>query len=374
VPDEVLSRAWVEQLYREYENILYQYNVPLRCPLIRVLPLKGVWASWDPHARVIAIHAKLIKEYGWDITLEVLKHEMAHQLVTDLFGGKGGPHGRPFQLACDKLGVLDWARTASGALPEHIPTPKERLMSDEEEKMLKRVEKLLSLATSSNEHEALLAMQRVQEIYARYNLERLRDHKESTWIRLVIPLHKKRIERHISMICGILIGHFFVRVVTRQLYDAALLESYCAVELLGTKENVLMAEYVYHFLLNQTESLYQQRKTMLSAGRKTRSDFVLGVLDGFRRKLHEGQAELMKNAAAAMESKQSTALVRQGEHQLEEFVEQCHPRLKSRKANYTYTDREAFAAGQEDGRRLVLHKGISEDEPGRGRLLGSGKG
>lgn len=370
-----LITAWNLQLYREYENIIYQYSVPLKCPMIRVLPLKGAWASWDPFSRVIAMNTALIKSYGWDITLEVLKHEMAHQLVTDLFGGRGGgPHGRQFQLACEKLGVVDWARSASGTLPEHIPTPKERLMSDEEEKMLKRVEKLLSLATSSNEHEALLAMQRVQEIYTRYNLERLQNRTESTWIRLVIPLLKKRIDRHISMICGILIGHFFVKVVTRQLYDPKRLESDCAVELLGTKENVLMAEYVYHFLLNQSSSLYEQRKGALASGRKTKADFVLGVLDGFRRKLAEGQADLMKSAAQTMESKQSTALVKLGEAQLDQFLEQCHPRLTNRKANYTYTDREAFAQGQADGRKLVLHKGIQQDEGGQGRLLGSGKG
>lgn len=378
--EELLIRHWTMQLYLEYENIVYQRRVALKAPFLRIAPMSGTWGRWESFTRTITLHPDLIRKHGWDITLEVLKHEMAHQMATDVFGAKTA-HGRPFQLACKHLNVAEWAATASGELPKEIPTDQNRLMTEDEEKMLKRVEKLLSLATSSNEHEALLAMQRVQEIYARYNLERLRDARASTYTRVVIPLHKKRVERNISMICSILLSHFFVKVITRQVFDPQRLDTFCAVELLGTRENVQMAEYVFHFLQNQTGALYEANRKKLSKGRSTRSDFVLGVLDGFRKKLKLSQEEVLGRAAEGLEPAagdtkrfNTTALIRQGDQELEDFVEQHHPRLTSRKANYSYGDRAAFAAGQAEGNRLVIHKGLNEDAKGQGRLLGSGKG
>ncbi|MFM7201133.1 MAG: SprT-like domain-containing protein [Myxococcota bacterium] len=369
--DDVLFTAWTHQLYREYNNILFQHNVTLNAPLIRILPMKGKWAFWDGLTRTIALNPELIRLHGWDVTVEILKHEMAHQLAQDRFGATGG-HGRPFELACKLLGVEDWATAASGELPTCISRPSERTLTDEEEKLLRRVEKLLSLATSSNEHEALLAMQRVQELYARHNFLNLQSEKTSHWLQLTIRLDRKRIEKHTSMICSILIGHFFVRVVTRKAFDPLKLDSYSALDLIGTRENVKMAEYVYHFLLNQTASLYEQKKHTLPATRSAKGDFTLGVLDGFRRKLAEGSQEVLKRATEGITPKDQKALIRRGEQELELFMERRHPRLTERKANFIYHDPSAFKSGQTEGRRLVLHKGVSGEGKGGGGLLGSG--
>lgn len=371
--EALLFTAWNNQLYREYENILYQHEVILTIPLLRVLPMKGKWAYWDGFTRTIAINPELIRLHGWNVTVEVLKHEMAHQLAQDHYGAKGG-HGRPFELACKQLGVTDWASAARGELPAHIARPSERTLTDEEEKLLRRVEKLLSLATSSNEHEALLAMQRVQELYARHNFLQQQEQKASHWLQLTIPLHKQRIEKHISMICSILIGHFFVRVVTSRAFDPHTLQTGAALNLLGTRENVRMAEYVYHFLVNQTAALFQQKKASLPSGRTAKADFTLGVLDGFRRKLAEGSREVLKRATEGISPQEASALTIRREQALDEYMEQRYPHLTERKASYTYRDPNAFKSGQVEGRRLVLHKGVEQEGKGKGGggLLGSG--
>src|SRR5207237_610844 len=115
-------------------------------PVIRVEPLQARWASWDPIGRVITITPALIERHAWNVVLEILKHEMAHQLVTELYGD-ADVHGAMFAQACDRLGVIEWARTASGELPETISDWRERGSADPEAvKLLDRIEKLLALA------------------------------------------------------------------------------------------------------------------------------------------------------------------------------------------------------------------------------------
>jgi len=164
-----ILRAWTDRLYTEYENILFHYRIRLNTPLIRISELTATWGQWAQLTRTITLSHRLIERHSWDVVVEILKHEMAHQLVDERLGGDD-LHGPVFRKACNMLGVADWAAKASGELPQEIPSWRNLAVTPEEERLLKRVEKLLSLAASTNEHEATLAMQRVRELYARHNL------------------------------------------------------------------------------------------------------------------------------------------------------------------------------------------------------------
>ena len=58
-------------------------------------------------------------------------------------------------------------------MPGNIAPVKHRVLSQEDEKLLRRAEKLLALAESDNENEALVAMERVQELYTKHNLKKI---------------------------------------------------------------------------------------------------------------------------------------------------------------------------------------------------------
>ncbi len=76
------------------------------------------WGQWDSETRTLTLSEALIREYPWDVILEVLKHEMAHQIVSETYGGDEG-HGALFHQVCRKLGVLPWAmRAETEALPK----------------------------------------------------------------------------------------------------------------------------------------------------------------------------------------------------------------------------------------------------------------
>lgn len=362
-----VNQLWTEQLYREYEQIAYTYRVRFRQVVIRVTELADKWALWDAGIRTILVNRRLITEYPWDVVIEILKHEMAHQLVTDTVGS-AKPHGPEFVAACRKLGVADWAVSASGELPEKLAIWRERATSPEEERLLQRVEKLLALAGSSNEHEALLAMQRVQEMYAKYNIERLRRQGASDMVYLMLHSRKKRTDAVQSMIASILAEHFFVKVIHGRLYDARDVTHYAVMELMGTRENVLMAEYVHGFLTQQTQSLwraYQKRGT----GKSGRRSYMLGVLSGFAEKL---AAMKKPKAEPTPEEKESVALMRVADQEVEGFVKRRHPRLVTRHWGGGRQEADAYEAGRAHGRELNLHRPIEDNGGNRGRLLPRG--
>ena len=67
---------------------------------------------------------------------------------------------------------------------------------------------------------------------------------------MLIEIGKKQVATYQRHICRILQDFFFVRVVLSETYKPATNEVHKAIELLGTSENVAIAEYCCHFLEN----------------------------------------------------------------------------------------------------------------------------
>jgi Protein of unknown function (DUF2786)/SprT-like family len=366
------TRLWTEQLYKEYESICYLHKLKMGRPVLRIDTLTSRWGLWDPVTRTITIASQLIESYNWDVVIEILKHEMAHQMVTDLFG-QDEAHGPCFSQACQRLGVSDWASRCEIDLATKITHWKDRALGEPEERLLKKVEKLLSLATSSNEHEALLAMQRVRELYAKHNLDRLRERRDSGMVYLLLQPKRKRIERHESLIGSILSEHFSVKVIYSSLYDPKDLCEYKVIELLGARENVLMAEYVYHFLWDKIHQLWDQYRQKTRKGGRSKHSYLLGVLWGFRERLD--RAKKGDRAAAQSnprgERRLTQQLVAQEDRRLQAFVSRRHPRLVTRRSGGRLSDGCSYSAGIEQGLKLTLNKPISQNGGNRGLLLDS---
>jgi hypothetical protein len=359
-----LRDLWTAQLYREHRNISSYHRLPLRTPVIVVCDLGKKWGTWDSFYEVISINQNLICNHSWDIVLEVFKHEMAHQYVSQVLGLEEH-HGPAFQEACRKLGLAPWSAKASGELPESIPPLKDRLLSTEDEKLLNRVEKLLALAQSANEHEALLAMQKVQEIYGKHNLDRIQLKRDANMDSLTISFKKKRVDHDESMIISILVKHFFVRVVYTNLYDAEQATEFKSVELLGATENLLMAEYVYYFLRGRVNSLWDEYLKANKVSRRLRRSYILGVLKGFDEKLQR------RSADSATSGRSEPGLMKIKDPALEQYVKHRYPRLAKRSTSGSQLDTTTFQQGQSDGRSITLNKGISRRGSGSGGYLTS---
>jgi hypothetical protein len=364
-----LTRAWTERLYAEYEQVLYHFRVKMRPPVIEIVDTTSKWGSWSPTVRRLTISRKLIEAYSWDVVIEVLKHEMAHQLVSEVLG-KIDQHGPHFRRACERLGVAAWAAASGGDLPTSVTPGGDRALGDFEERLLKRAEKLLALAESANEHEAALAMQRVRELYARSNLERLATRRSAPLTYAILNYKKRRVDSVDSLIVAILTEHFFVKAIYTTLWDPRELVEHKAVELLGTKAHVAMAEYVAHFLNNQLQLLWNDFKGKTgSSGVTPKRSYMLGVLTGFREKLAAQAPDVAVVAAQAGGEATCQALLRIADQELESFVARRHPRLAKRSWGGGQRDSASFNAGKAAGAKLTLHKGVNAKAGNLGRFL-----
>lgn len=352
--------VWTKQLYREFEEINWYHKLTLRPCVIQITDLGKRWGQWDPFFRTITINRTLITDHSWDIVLEILKHEMAHQYVSEVFGRPDdNTHGDVFEAACRNVGVAVWAAKATGELPETIPTLRERVLSQDDERLLQKVEKLLALAGSANEHESLLAMQKVRELYTKHNFDRLRAHRAGDMDSLIICRQRKKMEPHESMIYSILNESFFVKVVHTSLYDAKACVKYKAVELLGTRENLLMAEYVFYFLLQQCDSLWKDHKKKSQCDGRLRRSYQLGILHGFSEKLSSQATQHKVAQDLGLSHGETTALVKQDRKELNDFVAIKYPRLSSKSRGQARVDGGMFAAGKSAGKSINLHRAVT---------------
>ena len=360
-------KACTMQLYKEHQDICYRYRVDLPKPVIEVVDVDSFWGKWKPWWRKISISLKLIQNHSWDVVVSVFKHEMAHQVVTDIFKSDE-KHGPLFHRACGMIGVSDDFASSGGDLPRKVGSLDENDLQDENRAVLEKVRKLFALAQSKNEHESILAMQKANELIAKYNLERIRQEKKSRYVNKIIELKRKRVENYHSRICSILMDFFFVDIVLGYLYDVEADDSYRTIDIMGSFENVVMAEYVYYFLMNQLEYLWKEHRQMTRAPGRNKRSYWLGVLRGFRLKL-EAQEKQRNTPEYPDTGRTTSALVLCQDQGLMHFKKKRYPRLVHRGSSSATVDAGTFNAGVSDGQNLTLHRGVTQDQGYLGRLL-----
>lgn len=370
--------VWGRQLLAEFANINWQYGLTLATPVFAITEATTRYGSWHAATRTIGISSRLITGHSWDITCQILKHEMAHQICSELFGDNDGGHGPAFQGACDLLGLPAPYRLAAGDLPESVtPDPAKNQQTEKGRQFIRRLGKLLALAGSNNEHEAAMAMEKASQLMTRHNLQQLLEETQSGFTSLIINTHSQRLETWQHTICSILVGFFHVKVVTASLYAPLQDCQHKTIEIFGRQENVEIAEYAYAFLAGQLASLWQQNRARVGGkGIRARNSYYLGLLRGFYDKLEAQQsradtppAQPEKTAAEHGRQPAITALVLAENRALDHFIGTRFPRLRRRSGGGAIIFKDTYEQGRSDGKELVMHKGVTDKGHSRGLLL-----
>jgi hypothetical protein len=353
-----IHEIWTLQLYEEYKVICFQYGLTqkLKMPTINVRVQMKNWGFWDPQRRCISISDQLVKKYSWSIVLQVLKHEMAHQIVSEIFLLNDN-HGCEFQKACKMLGLDEQFCKASIPIDENFAHWKFLKEETQEHQLIKKIEKLLNLAQSSNENEAALAMQKVQQLYKKYNIEKIKMGHYQNFYCLTLNFKKKIIPTTHAIAANILLNHFFVKVIFSNLYDALENTTHQTIDIFGTKENLLMAEYVFYFLIERIEILWKNYSLQNKLGFKYKRSYQQGILTGFYNKL---------NAAKKLDSHESDcetkSLIRLADIELNNYVKNKYPKvgIRGNSSGGVYT--EHYQKGINDGNKINLNKPIAKNK------------
>ncbi len=338
-----LLQAW-KDLNRSH------FKAAMRQPAIALDDAASRLGQWRSAERTIALSRGFVLDGGWGHVIEVLKHEMAHQFVTEVLGDPDpGAHGPAFRALCERLGID--ARAAG------MPAAAEPHPSESDGRLLQRIAKLLALAESPNQHEAELAMAEASRLMLKHNVEAPASHAYG-FRHLGQPTG--RTSEHERILAGLLADHFFVETIWVPVWRAHERKRGSVLEACGTPVNLELAEYVYAFLLHTAESLWRDYKRARGLRRnRERRTFLAGVVTGFREKLD-----------AQRKRHQSEGLVWVGDADLSRYLRKRHPYVR-----FTYHSgrprSEAHADGRAAGRNVVLHKPVSTGSTNTRRLLRS---
>ena len=319
ITDEEVCKMWSRQLVCWWETYNEEYlSGALKNPMIRIGEGKEQLGNWNRTLREITISANHIERDSWLSVLETLRHEMAHQYVDEMLGDQDDSlHGSAFRAACRLLRV---SPAASGKGGEISPLPVESGPSDNA--VREKIGKLLSLATSPNEHEAHLAMEKARHLLLKYNLSLsdLSDGKERYSLRQLGGCITRR-QRYQSEIGHLLSEFFFVEVLWDLGYDPHLNRRGSLLLIHGTPVNLDMAEYVYQFLNQLLPHFWRQHQVRTGDfSTAPRLHFYWGVVRGFLDKLREQNQSLVRQQA----------LVWRSDPGLQAFYRFLYPRLTTR--------------------------------------------
>jgi len=364
-----LRMAWLQQLQAEFADICFQYRLHLQPPIFELTDSATTLGSWNARHRLLLISVHLIRSCPWQTTLQILKHEMAHQLCSEMFACNNDGHGRLFQQACGMLGLTaPFCRAKADCAG--IPPVMDSVLSPRTEagrRILSRVEKLLALAASDNEHEAALAMQRAGELLLRHNLN-LQEVGKKRYRHLSLNTGKQRMPGYLRDTCALLQEFFFVRVVCASMYEPARDVRLRTIELFGRPENVAVAEHCYHFLTAKLLALWQRRRRRFAGGgQRARTSYFHGIIVGFREKLAAGTRQV--NTAEATEKGTGNDLITQEDAGLQTFIADVYPRLRKGRGRKIFLHADAYREAVATGKALTLHRVVEETAPFAGGLL-----
>ncbi len=348
-----MHRAWNRKLYWWWHRYNEEYlDCALKVPLITLSRGAREWGYWDRTRRRLGISARHIETHPWLEVMETLRHEMAHQYADEVLAPqREEPHGPAWRRACEKLRCCPRVRGA-GEEP-----------ATEQDRILRLLKKILSLASSPNEHEAESAVKKARRLLLQYNLDVVQLDRERQFGSRCLGAVKARRSSFELWLAAILQDFFFVEVLWASTYEASADKSGTILQIYGTEANLEMASYAYDYLAGSLESLWRNYRKREGVGdNRERQRYFAGTLEGFYRKLEEQDAAI----------RGTQALVWKGDSRLRQYYRYLNPRVYSSYGRGVAAS-AAYRDGLDAGRRLVIHRPLrqSRKEPG-GYLSGRG--
>ena len=352
-----LRTSWLRKLNRWW----LQYNDDylqgaLRQPILELDEGMERLGQWDSQRRRISISSSHIERDPWALVLDTLRHEMAHQYVSEVLdpGGRESAHGASFKESCHLLRCSARARApvTAGDVAAEI----------RDDKIFRRLRKVLSLAGSANEHEAQVAVNKAQRIMLEYNVDIVEFDREREFANRALGSLKGRHAAWELWLAMVLNGFFFVEVLWAAGYDARKDREGTILTVYGTEQNLEMAEYVHSYVTALLGRFWQNyRKETGLENNRERMRYYAGVVQGFYAKLEEER----ERASA------ETALVWVGDSRLTEYYSYLNPSVVTRRSGGVSVS-AAYVDGLTDGRRVNIHKPIASSSAGFGGYLTTG--
>jgi hypothetical protein len=324
-------------------------------PLFRLKEMKTLLGYWAGRRREICLNRDFVLNHPWDSVREVLRHEIAHQFAYQVLGVRNEtPHGASFKKACELLRANPRASGSYETLHERIINGAQK---SEEDKILHRVKKLMALAQSTNQHEAETAMIKARELIAKYNIDLIEREGRRDFVSVFVGKPALRHFREEYMLGGLIEDFYFVQGIWTPAYVMEKGRMGRVMEISGTAHNVKIASYVYDFVSHFIDTRWAVYNKNKNLNRYRKTDFAIGILDGFRSKLKtQEKIDVAYYGNKALVSIEDPLLTR--------YMNYHYPNISSIRRNALNTDHQVLHDGISIGKKLVISEGITvrEDE------------
>jgi Protein of unknown function (DUF2786)/SprT-like family len=359
---EFLEHRILHGLSCEWDTALWvlpsSYENQMRKPLFAIQDMKTRWGYWSGKTREIVMSRALVLEHSWNAVRQVLKHEMAHQFAEEILGARNEPpHGASFKKACYHL-------RADPAASGNFRLLDEKGLKDSknhEDKMMVRIKKLMSLAQSRNQHEAEAAMTKAHELVDKYNMDLIRLEEGRNFVSVFLGkpmLRRFREEHRLAYLLG---EFYYVYVLWVSTYVMDKGKMGRVLEISGTEKNVKIASYVYDFVNRFIESQWRGYNQNKGLNRYRRTDFALGVLEGFDQKLN--------NQSEQRASANGYGIIRVEDSLLKKYAAYRYPHITKNRGKPLRQNAKVRKDGEKVGNRLVISKGIHQKGKDQGLFL-----
>ena len=122
-------------------------------------------------------------------------------------------------------------------------------------------------------------------------------------------------------------------------------------EISGTGQNVRIASYINDFIRHFISSQWVQYNRKRCLNRFRRTDFAVGVIQGFRSKLNQETLKII-------EAEDNQSLMKIHNAELEEHIHYKYPRISRIKGRALKNNKSVLKDGISLGKELVVYKGI----------------
>jgi len=331
---DILSHEMGLKVHRtRFEHNHLLYPIHLVC-----FEQKSQLGFFDYSNYRIGVNKFFVTHINQNDLMNVLRHELAHYYAYLIYGRDIDAHGLEFRTICKNF---NWGEEVY--LSQFKPELEEKIHANE--KVLEKIKKLLSLAQSSNAHEAELATSKANQLLVQYHLETLSHSHEKTYF-LKQVLHCKVKSGKLYAIYEILTS-FMVQPVMNHTKNGIILE------VTGGATEVELADYVANFLNHELDYIWKeaQKNDHKLKGIKAKNSFF--------RSLAHAYLDKIKQANANLTTVQSRALTLIS-HDLEIASQAFYGRF-SKSYSKQSIDTHASAQGEKAGRNLNIKKGLKSD-------------
>jgi hypothetical protein len=365
VDHETLERRILHGLSCEWETALWVLDEPyrqrMRPPLFCLRDYTRTWGTWSRQRREISLSRDLVLNHSWDAVVEVLLHEMAHQFAEEVLGvGDEPSHGPVFRRACHLL------RANPKASGKYVPLDDRMTRGPRgpEDRMVRRVRKLMALAESPNRHEAEVSMAKAHELIARHNLQLLEKDGHREFASVFVGKPALRHPQEDYALANLLQEFYFVQGIWVPAYVLDREKMGRVLEISGTEQNVRLASYVHDFVRRFIDGEWRIYNKGKGLGRRRKTDYAGGIIEGFRSKL--------VSQVKRKRTEGKKALIKLRDPLLDKYVAYRYPRTVNERRGGSARDEGVVSDGKAAGKKLVIHKGITEKPSGRRRLIQGG--